>query len=322
MRLFKKAATAFLVVTAFAAVATAAQVGIGKDKTLAESRPKANSIAELVARYDSSSCIDCHQQAHDEWAKSIHSRSIFGTGRTAATFKTAIINGAMDWPASGVKNFKDVKVEHLMGCAKCHLPQLADATDKVAQEIMTTINNWQEAMMDDDDEKAEKAEETLKSLNINCLICHNRNAVIHKWTDGYPMADTVYGSQNGEHPDGKFTKMAKSEVMSESILCGQCHGLGPNFELDNPTQCATAYGSYLFSYVPNGGHKTCQQCHMQESKLGHDMQSYRSKVMSDKAVDMKVTTNAVYWRDNTTIKPKAAVRVALTNNAGHGVPDG
>jgi hypothetical protein len=61
---------------------------------------------------------------------------------------------------------------------------------------------------------------------------------------------------------------------------------------------------------------------MNESKLGHDMQSYRSKAMSDKAVDMKVTTNAVYWRDNTTIKPKVSVRVALTNNAGHGIPDG
>lgn len=310
-----------LVVLAGAATVLAAQVGIGKDKTLA-AQPKANSIAELVKRYDSTSCIDCHQDAHDEWDRSLHARSIFGSGRTAATFKTAIINGAMDWPASGVKSMKDVKVEHLMGCAKCHLPQLADATDKVAQEIMTTINDWQDALMDDDDDKAEAAEATLTSLNINCLICHNRNAIIHKWTDGYPQKDAVYGSKDGDHPDEKFPKMVKGEVMSESIMCGQCHGLGPNFELDNPTQCATAYGSYLFSYVPNGGNKTCQQCHMHESKLGHDMQSYRAKVMSDKAVDMKVTTSAVYWRDNTTIKPKVAVDVALTNNAGHGVPDG
>ena len=62
---------------------------------------KANSIAELVARYDSSSCVECHQEAHDQWARSVHSRSIFGTGRTAATFMTSIKNGLMDWPASG-----------------------------------------------------------------------------------------------------------------------------------------------------------------------------------------------------------------------------
>lgn len=305
-----------------AGAAMAAPVGIGRDATLAAQQPKANSIAELVARYDSSSCIECHQQAHDEWAKSIHSRSIFGTGRTAATFKTAIVNGAMEWPASGVKNFKDVKAEHLMGCAKCHLPQLADATDKVAQEIVTTINDWQDGMKNDDEAKTAKAEKTLSSLNINCLICHNRNAITHKWSEGYPKKDTVYGSKDGAHDDGKFKKMAKGQIISESIMCGQCHGLGPNFDQENPTQCATAYGSYLFAYVPEGGNKTCQQCHMKESKLGHNMQSYRSKEMANKAVDMHVETNSVYWRDNTTIRPKAAVRIELTNKTGHGIPDG
>lgn len=310
-----------LALTALAVSAWASPVGIGKDKTLA-AQPKANSIAELAARYDSSSCIGCHQDAHDQWAKSLHARSIFGTGRTAATFKTAIINGAMEWPASGVKSMKDVKVEHMMGCAKCHLPQLADATDKVAQEIMTTIEAWQGALKSEDDDKAAKAEKTLSSLNINCLICHNRNAITHKWSDGYPKKDTVYGAKDGEHMDPKFTKMAKGQIMSESIMCGQCHGLGPNFELENPTQCATAYGSYLFAYVPEGGNKSCQQCHMHDSKLGHNMQSYRSKTMADKAVEMHVETSSVYWRDNTTIKPKAAVRIELTNKAGHGIPDG
>ena len=301
--------------------AFAAPPGVGRDQTLA-AQPKANSIAELVARYDSSSCIGCHQQAHDEWAKSIHARSIFGTGRTAATFKTAIINGAMDWPASGVKSPKDVKVEHLQGCTKCHLPQLADATDKVAQEIVSTIWDWDAALKKDDTDKAEKLEKTLSSLNINCLICHNRNAITHKWSEGYPKKDTVYGSKSGEHMDGKFTKMAKGQIMSESIMCGQCHGQGPNFDQENPTQCATGYGSYLMAYVPEGGNKTCQQCHMQESKLGHNMQSYRSKEMAAKAVEMHVDTNSVYWRDNTTIRPKAAVRIELTNKAGHGIPDG
>lgn len=321
MHTLRSALLACLALGMFATAALAAQVGIGKDKTLA-AQPKANSIAELAARYDSSSCVGCHQQAHDEWAKSLHARSIFGTGRTAATFKTAIVNGAMEWPASGVKNFKDVKVEHLMGCAKCHLPQLSEATDKVAQEIMGTINDWQDATRNDDEAKATKAEKTLSSLNINCLICHNRNAITHKWSEGYPKKDTVYGAKSGDHMDGKFTKMAKGQIMSESIMCGQCHGLGPNFDQENPTQCATAYGSYLFAYVPEGGSKTCQQCHMKDSKLGHNMQSYRSKEMAAKAVEMHVETSSVYWRDNTSIRPKAAVRIELTNKAGHGIPDG
>jgi nitrate/TMAO reductase-like tetraheme cytochrome c subunit len=299
-----------------------APAGVGRDQTLA-ALPKANSIAELVARYDSRSCIECHQEAHDQWAESVHSRSIFGTGRTASTFRTAITNGLLEWPASGVETTKDVRVEHLMGCAKCHLPQLADATDKVAQEIVTTIDAWRTAMNDEDEATAEKLAATLGSLNINCLICHNRNAITHKWADGYPRRDTVYGvGAEGEHADGKFTKMAPSPVMSEAILCGQCHGLGPNLELENPTQCATGYGSYLFAYVPEGGTQTCQECHMRASGLGHNMQSYRAKVMSDSAVDMHVETKALVWRDVSTMRPKATVKVELTNRTGHGLPDG
>jgi len=284
--------------------------------------PKARTIAELAARYDSSSCLECHQDAHEQWARSAHSRSIFGTGRTASTFKTAVHNGLMQWPFSGVKTPKDVRVEHLMGCAKCHLPQLADATDAVAQEILVTIDEWQAAVEEDDEARVGKARAKLTSLNINCLICHNRNAITHKWSEGFPTPDTVYGSQAGEHPDPKHPKMARSSIMSEAILCGQCHGLGPNLELTNPTQCATGYGSYLFAYIPEGGSKTCQDCHMRESKLGHDMQSYRAPVMAQAAIEMHVEARALFWRDNRTLRPKATVRVELTNKAGHGLPDG
>jgi hypothetical protein len=283
---------------------------------------KATTIAELAARYDSTSCVECHRDVHDQWTRSVHSRSIFGNGRTAATFMTAIRNGLMDWPASGVKSPQDVKVEHLMGCAKCHLPQLADATDAVAQEIVSTIQEWQSAVEEDDAARIEKARKTLTSVSINCLVCHNRNAIVHKWTDGFPEKDAVYGSQAGDHADPRFPKMGKSPVMGESILCGQCHGLGPNLELANPTQCATAYGSYLFAYIPEGGDKTCQQCHMRDSGLGHDMQSYRSEVMAKAAVDMRVEAQGVLWRDNRELRPKATVRVELRNNAGHGIPDG
>ncbi|MBK7772446.1 MAG: hypothetical protein IPI48_18510 [bacterium] len=104
-----------------------------------------------MARYDSRSCIECHQDAHDQWNESAHSRPIFGTGRTAMTFRTSIDNGCMTWESSGVQTAKDVRVEHLMGCAKCHLPQLADATDKVAQEIVATIDAWREAVKKDDE---------------------------------------------------------------------------------------------------------------------------------------------------------------------------
>lgn len=278
---------------------------------------KAKTIAELAARYDSTSCKECHPEIHAQWEKSIHARSIFGdaqVGRTAATIKTTIENGLKEWPYSGVKAPGDVGVKQLMMCTKCHLPQLQDAEDSVAKEIVKNVY----AFADGD----EKAGQTLQTLNIGCTICHGTNAIVHKWTDGYPQKDAVYGSKDGAHEDPSHPVMKQSKIMKESILCGQCHGLGPNFEHDNPTQCATLYGTHLYAYIPEGGQEKCQECHMHKSKLGHNIQSYRSAEMAKMALDVNVEAQAFQWRDVTTTTPAANVVVAITNKAGHAIPDG
>jgi hypothetical protein len=279
---------------------------------------KAKTIDELAKMYDSSSCKDCHAEIYEQWEKSLHARSIYGpltTGRTAATLKTTIELGLKEWEFSGVKKPEDVKVEHLMICAKCHLPQLKDATDDVAKEIVKNIYAFA-------DKGDEKAAEMLEKLNINCLICHNKVAIVHKWTDGYPDKKAVYGSKKAEHPAPDYPNLKESKIMKESILCGQCHGLGPNFELENPTQCATLYGSYLWSYVAEGGTEKCQECHMHKSKLGHNMQSYRSSEMTKMAIDLDVEVLPHYWRDGTKIIPQTSVEVRIKNKAGHVIPDG
>jgi hypothetical protein len=284
----------------------------------AEEIKKAKTIAELVAMYDSTSCRECHTEAHEQWQKSLHARSIFGpesTGRTAATFKTTIENGLKEWPYSGVKKNEDIGVKHLRICTKCHLPQLEDAEDSVAQEIVKNIY----AFADEGDEAAKK---TLQSLNIDCLICHNRNAIVHKWTDGMPQKDAVYGKADGKHDDPDRPVMKQSKIMKESILCGQCHGLGPNFELENPSQCATLYGAHLYTYIPEGGVETCQSCHMEKSGLGHNMQSYRSPEMAKMALDVEVEAKAYQWRDGSIMTPAATVIVDIKNKAGHPIPDG
>lgn len=282
-----------------------------------DSKNRAKTIDELAKMYDSSTCKMCHPKEYDEWEKSLHARSIFGpeeVGRTAATFKTTIELGLKEWEHSGVKKPEDVKIEHLMLCAKCHLPQLADAEESVAQEIVKNIYAFKEI--------GDEASKNLQKLNIGCLICHQRNAIVHKWTDGYPMKDAVYGTKSGRHPDQSHPVMKESKIMKESILCGQCHGLGPNFELENPSQCATLYGSYLWSYIAEGGNKTCQQCHMRESGLGHNIQSYRSAELANMAIDMKVEVTPHYWRDGVKMIPQTSVMVSLTNKAGHVIPDG
>jgi len=311
-------------------LAFALGAGVGRDGTIAATKGKAESLQELIDMYDSSSCISCHSQEHEEWDASPHARSIYGTGRAAATMITAMKNGFMSWEYSGVESTKDITVEHWMGCMKCHLPQLADATDEVAVELADTLLKWYdnavEALNNPDNKEAveisERLGKTLKALDINCLICHNRNAIVHKWTDGYPQHDTVYGYQEGSHMDSEFSKMDRSLIMNESILCGQCHGMGPNLELENPTQCATAYGSYMWAYKAGGGQETCQDCHMRKSGLGHEIVSYSNEKMQEMAVEFDVQAYASQWLDGSTLRPKTVINVELENKTGHTIPDG
>ena len=316
------ALAATVLAVALASPAFAEKAGIGWKETIAAKSGKAKTMAELAKMYDSSSCIECHKDKHDEAEKSVHSRSLFGTGRTAMTLMSAIENVLMEQPYSGVKSPKDVKVEHLMGCAKCHLPKLADAEDSVAQELVSTLYAWKGARAKKDKAAVKREEDKIKSLSISCLICHNRNAITHKWQDGYPKAGVVYGSKEGDHPSEQFPKMAISPIISEAIQCGQCHGLGPHLDLDQPTQCCTSYGSYLWAYKSEMGQDSCQDCHMKKSKLGHNIQGYRDPAMIKAAVDFKVEAFGYHWRDNTEIMPKAVVKVEMVNRSGHSIPDG
>src|SRR3990172_3871265 len=72
---------------------------------------KAKTIDELATMYDSSSCKQCHEDIYKDWEKSIHSRSIFGTGRTAATIKTTVAVGLTGWKHPGVKKPQDLTVK-------------------------------------------------------------------------------------------------------------------------------------------------------------------------------------------------------------------
>ncbi len=278
--------------------------------SMASERQKAKTIDDLAKMYDVSTCKACHTKVYEEWEKSIHARSLIGTGRTTATIRTMILDGLMkEQKKSGVKEIGDIKLEHMMTCAKCHLPQLKDATDEVAQELAKAVVGG--------DTK------TLAKVNINCLICHNTNAIIHKWHDGTPEKGVIYGTKSGAHPDKTFPTMEKAVVMKESALCGQCHGLGPNFDLPQPVQCATLYGSYLHAYVPAGGTETCQDCHMKKHERGHLMPAYRDPDMAKGAVTMEVSTLGYKFLPRAgDLRPTAVVTVNLTNNAGHRIPDG
>jgi hypothetical protein len=270
---------------------------------------KAQTIDELAKMYDVSSCKKCHKEIYEQWEKSLHARSIIGTPRTSDAFgrmiKAYLLGG--QWKHAGVQKIEDIKTEHVIQCLECHVPQIKDATDAVAREIAQAAMNGDM--------------ETLAKVNINCLVCHNQKAILHQWVDGPPEKNVVYGKIDGKHTDAPvYDTLKKSPIIKETIFCGQCHGLGPGFHHPNPVHCAMLYGSYMHAYLPSGGSKTCQDCHMDK---GHQMSAYRDPDRAKNAVRVEVDAFGYYFHPKPfNWIPTAVVNVKLTSNAGHRIPDG
>jgi Zn-finger protein len=274
---------------------------------------KAKTIDELAKMYDVSSCKQCHAKIHEEWEKSAHAVAMVGTGRTIGGTK-GYITALKVYKNSGVKDVKDITVEHLMPCMDCHLPQLKDATDDVAREIVKAY------LADPADKK------TLNKLGINCLVCHNTRAIARKWQDGDPEPGVIYGTKEGAHPDKIYTKMKKSPIIKEAVMCGFCHGLGPVLTDPAPTQCATAYGSYLHAYIPAGGNQTCQDCHMEQGSHrwpGFITQGETVMNQPNRAFDVDVIATPYQFLERPgNLIPRTNLTVKITNKAGHRIPDG
>lgn len=276
---------------------------------LAASAEKAKTIDELAKMYDSSSCKSCHAEIYAQWEKSHHARPLMGVKGglmlTPLATKGATAFSPEDPKKATIKNFP---------CFKCHLPQaITSAEDSVAVELA-------EALLAKDSAKVAK-------LQITCVVCHSTKAILHKRELGEPKAGVLYSAKAvASHPDGKFKSVEMSAVMKDSVYCGQCHGLGPNLEFDQPFQCANLYGSYLHNYVSGGGTQSCQDCHMKKGdhliapNFNDDKQT--SELLAN-ALSLHVETLGYEWlKKAKTYVPKVVVNTKITSTAGHRIPDG
>jgi len=267
---------------------------------------KAKTIDELAKMFDSSRCKTCHKEIYEEWEKSHHARSLMGVkgGLMMAPLaqKGATVFSPDDPKKATIKNFP---------CFKCHLPQaLTYAEDSVAVEFA-------EALLAGDKAKVAK-------LNIGCLVCHNEKAILHRLQEGKPEKGVLYGKKAvASHPDSEFKTVKKSSIMDHSVFCGQCHGLGPNFEFENPFQCATLYGNYIHAYIPRGGTKSCQECHNTHRFLpDFDDHATTGKLLKEN-ISLDVETLGMEWlRKAKDLRPMVVVNTKIQHKAGHEIPDG
>jgi len=268
--------------------------------TGADSENKIQSLDHLIDRYDSSRCKECHEKIYDQWAKSHHARSLMGIDDQmllSPVLKRIAKNG--------------IPLEQLVNsefpCFKCHFPQAKYVSDSVAKEIaLASIKN---------------DKDTIKKLNIGCLVCHHDKAVVH----GLPEDGVIYGLK--EIPDHKQNPIKMSNLLKNSLMCGQCHGLGP--VLDNPTmpvQCATLYGSYLHAYIPSGGTKTCQDCHMKnhDHYMPPDFNNRTDiSIRFRESLPMDVETlGYTFYPTEGKSYPRIVVKTKIVSKAGHRIPDG
>ncbi len=264
-----------------------------------ETPTQASTLAELIAMYDSSSCKECHEQIYEQWEKSHHARPLMGMDDWI--FMASYLKRG---PLAIKTGQKATKAN--FPCFKCHLPQIKHATDGVAAEIA-------DAILKDD-------KPTVRKLNISCLVCHNEKAVVH----GRPEKNVVYG--NKDLPDHQGFPVKKSPLLKDSLMCGQCHGLGPNLEFETPVQCGTLYGSYLHAYIPSGGTQTCQECHMKNADHYMPPDFNKRDELSARlreSLPMEVQTLAYTFQPvEDKVFPMVVVKTKITSKAGHRIPDG
>jgi len=259
---------------------------------------KIKSLKQLIDRYDPISCKECHEDIYNQWQRSHHARSITGIFMARYLKKGPL----------SVKNSKEATQKNFP-CFKCHLPQIEKATDAVAAEIAAVILK---------DDRA-----TMKQLNISCEVCHQDKGIVH----GLPESTVMYGPKaEKEYPEEEHMKVKKSPIMTRPVMCGQCHGLGPNLEFEHPIQCATLYGSYLHAYIPAGGSATCQECHMKKADHTCPPNFNDRKDVSERlrqALPMEVNAFVYQFQpiENQFI-PMIVLKTEITSRAGHRISDG
>ncbi len=269
----------------------------------------ANTIDELVARYDTSHCAECHEDIHNDWQKSWHGQSVVDS-RVLRTFRTFLLSGLDRLPEAKRRDFKDV-------CLNCHVPQIKDASDELVVKISDMVIT---AVDDKDAAKREAAKKELAKLNINCISCHNMYAV----PDGKALPNTIYGPGTADEPPHKEefgSETAKSEYLKTSKFCAQCHGCPLP-----PEECPTTYSSYEQHYLGHGGTKTCQGCHMQAEGDGSTHRFPGIYEVDFAKTGIELTLNAspttyVYHLENRRV-PGLVMNVKAKNTSGHGMPHG
>lgn len=280
---------------------------------LAAMDKQAETIDELVKMFDESSCMDCHDEIHNEWSGSWHAQSVVSSLGSIHNFIE--IGVKKEWETTLTKG-------QLLKCLDCHAPIINFASEKLAVEIGEKIVT---AFKEKETPAGDALKKELAKLNIGCLSCHNIKATeVARGFNGPAEEGMIYGPKGEDAGDAHETLQAID--MTRSAFCMQCHGVYK--AADGETiQCNTLSGSYRNAYVAKGGSQTCQDCHMKKGHLfpgGRDLETVKEGLGFDVQINpykhlpgqIKDVKDPKLW------VPSAVITVFIENKTGHRVPDG
>lgn len=275
---------------------------------------EADTIDELVAMFDESKCMECHEETHAQWNDSWHAKAVVSS-----------LGGIHNFIAIGlVKEWETPLTKaQVLKCLDCHAPTVNFASEKLAVEIGNMIVT---AHKKKGTQEGDAAKKELAKLNVGCLSCHNIKAgSVARGLNGDPKHGMIYGPEGLAGDD--FHESTEMVDIRRSSFCMQCHGKykAPDGET---IQCNTLSGSYQNSYVAKGGSKTCQECHMKKGHLfpgGHDLETVKEGLGLQVEIvsygHLPGTLKKKVKKEKTWI-PSAVVNVFVENKTGHRVPDG
>jgi hypothetical protein len=258
------------------------------------------SLDELIKKFDSSSCENCHSKVHQEWAKSFHGRSIVQSLGSLRTYIDALEK----------ERKAPTDKTQMLKCLDCHAPMVNEAPENVVQEIVGLVKT---AVDDASEAKKKAAREKLSKLSVNCLGCHSIKGTGNPLTA--PAADVVYGSKLSNAPH----RVQPSAVMQSSVFCSQCHALW--YAKDGEyLYCTTIFESHQNAYRGMGGTQSCQDCHMKSG--AHDFPGAHDQALVKQGLSLGLEAVGYRHLAGTNYAPRAVVTVDISNHAGHRVPDG
>ena len=165
--------------------------------SLAAMEKEANTIDELMEMFDESSCTDCHEDIHTEWADSWHAKSVVSSLGSIHNFIE--IGLKKEWETPLTKG-------QILKCLDCHAPVVNFASEKLAVEIgeMIVASHKQKGTP-----AGEAAKKELSKLKVGCLACHNIKATeVARGFNGPAEEGMIYGPHGNDAGDAHETLQA------------------------------------------------------------------------------------------------------------------